>query len=179
MKRVLDQIRAFMIDVVKTAKVRKRLLAVLAVFIFLQLYFVRELIAAELLFGLGFAVLLFIVGIFYVVGAIGERVIDATETGALVVADSARRGYTKASPVLDAAAKRGIVLTEIGAEAIARSARRGYTKASPALDAAAKRGLVLIEAGAKAIARSALRGFHKVEEISKKPFRHPRSESAR
>jgi hypothetical protein len=38
----------------KQAKVRKPLVLFLAVVLVLQLYFVRELIAAEVLFGLGF-----------------------------------------------------------------------------------------------------------------------------
>ena len=36
---------------------RKGILSVVAIFLILQMYFVRELLAAELLFGLGFAVL--------------------------------------------------------------------------------------------------------------------------
>jgi hypothetical protein len=69
------------------------LLLFLAVVFTLQMYFVRELLAAELLFGLGFAVLLSLGGIFYLVGAIGERGLDLTEAGVRVIADSARRGY--------------------------------------------------------------------------------------
>jgi hypothetical protein len=34
-----------------------------------------------------------------------------------------------------------------------------------------------MEAGARAVAPFARRGYTKMEEISKKPFRHPRSES--
>jgi hypothetical protein len=146
MRDELNQIRLFVSDITRTAKVRKRLLAIGAVFVVLQLYFVRELIAAELLFGLGFAVLFFLVALFYVVGAIGERAIDVTKVGAHVVVHSAHRGYVKVSPVLEVAAKRTAVLAEAGAKAVAHSARHGY---------------------------------HKLEEISKKPFRHPRSESAR
>jgi hypothetical protein len=99
-------------NVAKQAKVRKRLVAILAVLLFLQLYFVRELIAAELLFGLGFLVLATLGVIFYVVGLVGER----------------------SFRLLDGAARASVPL-----------ARRIYPK---------------------------------IEEISKKPFRHPRSESA-
>lgn len=204
----LNQIRIFVNDIARTAKVRKRLLAVATVFVVLQLYFVRELIAAELLFGLGFAVLAFVVGIFYVVGAIGERAIDMTKVGARVAAESAHRGYVKASPFLEVAAKRSAVLAEVGARVLAHSARRGYrglvvvtkraigsmqigaravvdwarreyARALPVLEVAAKRSAVLAQAGAKVLAHSARRGYHKLEEISKKPFRHPRSESVR
>jgi hypothetical protein len=146
MGRYFAQVRVFLNDVVRIAKARKALLFLAAAFLVLQLYFVRELIAAELLFGLGFAVLLVLVGIFYVVGVAGERLIGATQVGARVVAHSAREGYAKASPVLDVAAKRS---------------------------------LDLAGAGAKVVVRAARVGVHKAEEISKKPFRHPRSESAR
>ena len=53
----------------------------------------RALIAAELLFGMGFAVLFGIGLIFYLVGTLGERGLDWAETGVRVVATSARRGY--------------------------------------------------------------------------------------
>lgn len=69
------------------------MLSALAVLVVLQIYFVRELIAAELLFGLLFAVLLVVGGICYVVGVIGERGLDWAEVGVRVLARSARRGY--------------------------------------------------------------------------------------
>jgi hypothetical protein len=77
------------------AKIRKRLLIGLLALLVLQLYFVRELIAAELLFGLGFVVLLTLGGIFYFVGAVGERSFDLIETGIRAGAPVARRAYTK------------------------------------------------------------------------------------
>jgi hypothetical protein len=79
----------------------------------LQLYFVRELIAAEVLFGLGFLVLLTLGLIFYLVGAVGER------------------------------------------------------------------GFGLVEEAGRAVVPVARRGYARIEELSKKPFRHPRSQSAR
>jgi hypothetical protein len=42
-----------------------------------------------------------------------------------------------------------------------------------------ERGWGLAEAGGRAMARSAHRGFNKLEEFSKRQFRHPRSESVR
>ncbi len=74
-------------------KARKWAISVLVVFLVLQIYFVRELLAAELLFGLVFVVFLVLAGIFYLVGAIGERGLDLTEAGARALAQSARRGY--------------------------------------------------------------------------------------
>jgi hypothetical protein len=84
----------------------------LAIFFVLQVYFVRELIAAELLFGMLFLVLFAIACLFYIVGTVGIE------------------------------------------------------------------GRSWAEAGARAVATSARRGYSTIEEISKKPFRHPRSESA-
>jgi len=81
--------------VAKEGNVRKRLALGLLVLLVLQLYFVRELIAAEVLFGLGFLVLLTLGGIFYLVGAIGERSFDLIEGGARAVAPFARRGYAR------------------------------------------------------------------------------------
>ena len=108
-----ERFETFAKAAIEHAKIRKRLLLGLLALLVLQLYFVRELIAAELLFGLGFVVLLTLGGIFYFVGAIGERSFDLIETGIRAGAPVARRACSK------------------------------------------------------------------VEELSKKPFRHPRSESAR
>ncbi len=113
MKSAFDRLRAFVSVAVKEATIRKRLLIALLVLLVLQLYFVRELVAAEVLFGLGFLVLLALGVIFYLVGAIGERSFSLLEAGIRVATPFARRGYAR------------------------------------------------------------------IEEISKKPFRHPRSESAR
>jgi len=113
MKASVERLQGFVGAAVREAKVRKRLAFGLLVLLVLQMYFVRELLAAEVLFGLGFLVLLSLGGIFYFVGAIGERSFD------------------------------------------------------------------LLEAGVRAVAPVARRGYARIEEISKKPFRHPRSESAR
>jgi hypothetical protein len=94
MKSVLGQLKGCAAAVSRNAKVRDRALAALVILFVLQLYFVRELLAAELLFGLLFAVLLLLGGIFYVVGLIGERGLDWTEAGVRVLAQSARRGYS-------------------------------------------------------------------------------------
>jgi hypothetical protein len=58
----------------------------------LQLYFVRELLAAELLFGIGFAVLFSVVAIAYAIGRMGERGFTWAEPRARVLAASSRRG---------------------------------------------------------------------------------------
>jgi len=93
MTRAMGKIRSFIGAVAERAKLRKGLLLALAVLFVLQAYFVRELLAAELLFGLVFAVLFALGVLAYLIGAIGERGLDVAETGVRVAADSARRGY--------------------------------------------------------------------------------------
>jgi hypothetical protein len=56
MKTVLTQLKAVASALVRKAKIRKGALSILAAFFVLQLYFVRELLAAELIFGIAFAV---------------------------------------------------------------------------------------------------------------------------
>jgi len=114
MNTVLAQLENFGKNLIRKAEVRKGLLSVVAAFFVLQLYFVRALIAAELIFVLFFLAILAVVGVSFVLGSIGER---------------------------------GLEWAEVGVRAVAGSAKRGYT---------------VLE-----------------EEISKRPFRHPRSESAR
>jgi hypothetical protein len=94
MNTVLTRYRVLAGALVQNAKVRRGLLSILAVFLIFQLYFVRELLAAELIFGFGFAVVLVMVGIFYLVGTLGERGLELTEASARVVVSSARRGYS-------------------------------------------------------------------------------------
>jgi hypothetical protein len=79
----------------KQAKVRKRLFSIVAVLLFLQMYFVRELIAAELLFGLGFLVLAALGVSFYVVGLVGERSFRLLDGAARASVPLARRIYPK------------------------------------------------------------------------------------
>jgi hypothetical protein len=76
----------------KKPQLQKGLWWALGIIFVLQLYFVRELIAAEMLFGLGFAAFLFLGGVIYVLGTLGERGLAWSEAHARVVAQSARRG---------------------------------------------------------------------------------------
>jgi hypothetical protein len=114
MNTVLGRVVGLGENLIHKAKLRKGLLSMVAAFFVLQLYFVRALIAAELIFVLFFLAILAVVGVSYALGSIGER---------------------------------GLEWAEVGVRAIAGSAKRGF---------------VALE-----------------EEISKRPFRHPRSESAR
>jgi len=93
MKTALGNLKGLGKKLGETVRIRKSLLLIIGIVLLAQIYFVRELLAAELLFGLGFAVLLGFGALFYVIGAIGERGFDWAEAGARVVADSARRGY--------------------------------------------------------------------------------------
>jgi hypothetical protein len=92
MKTILGQMKDSVSSI--APKARKRIVWTLAVLFVLQLYFVRELIAAELLFGFLFAVMFLLAAICYVLGTIGERGLDWTETGVRVIASTTRRGYS-------------------------------------------------------------------------------------
>jgi hypothetical protein len=93
MKRHIQTLGLAFKRIAEKAKVRKGVLSILAGFFVLQIYFVRELLAAELLFGMGFAVLFCVGLMIYAVGAIGERGLDMAEVGVKVISNSARRGY--------------------------------------------------------------------------------------
>ena len=95
MKAGLEQFGVLIKAAAKQAKLRKRLAIALLVLLVLQLYFVRELIAAEILFGLGFLVLLTLGGIFYLVGAVGEQSFNLLESGIRAATPVARRSYAK------------------------------------------------------------------------------------
>jgi hypothetical protein len=93
MTSVLGWLQTLLAGIAVKAKVRKGLLSAVAIFFFLQIYFVRELFAAELLFGIIFGVILILGGTAYMLGAIGERGLDVAELGIRILARSARRGY--------------------------------------------------------------------------------------
>ena len=93
MKISLEDVKASFAALAQKAKMKKGAITIVAIFFILQIYFVRELLAAELLFGMGFAVL-FVMGlIFYMIGTLGERGYYLGEAGARVIASSARRGF--------------------------------------------------------------------------------------
>ena len=68
--------------------------AVLTAFFVLQFYFVRELVAAKLLFGVAFAILLALSGLAYLLGSVGKRGLELAESGVRMIGDSARRGFS-------------------------------------------------------------------------------------
>jgi hypothetical protein len=93
------QIQTLANSVVEKANMRKSMMTVVAVavltaFFVLQFYFVRELVAAELLFGLAFTILLALGGLAYLVGSVGERGLEFAEAGVRMIGDSARRSLS-------------------------------------------------------------------------------------
>lgn len=94
MKMIMQKLNAAISALKQNSKLRNRILMGLAAFAIFQTYFVRELIAAELLFVLGFAVFFTLGVIFYVVGALGERGLDLAEAGIRVAAPFARRSFS-------------------------------------------------------------------------------------
>jgi hypothetical protein len=93
MNTVLGILKGLTNRLAANARVRFGVLSIVAALLIFQLYFVRELLAAELLFAMGFAALFFLGGLLYLIGAISERGFDWTEAGVRVIASSARRGY--------------------------------------------------------------------------------------
>ena len=104
MKTLLNHAKCLFLKAAKEPKIRKPVLRVLAVLLILQIYFVRELIVAEVLFAIGFVVVMSIVGICYALGTIGLKGIDLTETGLRLAAQGARRSID----VLEIAARNSI-----------------------------------------------------------------------
>ncbi|HEY6442752.1 MAG TPA: hypothetical protein VIY66_05365 [Candidatus Acidoferrales bacterium] len=91
MKTLLQRIRDTVGAV--SPKTRRRVVWALAVIAILQAYFVRELIAAELLFGIVFAAIFLFVAICYTLGSAWEYGAVWGEVGVRAIAMTARRGY--------------------------------------------------------------------------------------
>lgn len=93
MNKLGDQIGAGAGRLFHNKQFRKWFFSTLAVLFVLQLYFVREILAAEVLFGMLFAAVLLLCGLFYIVGAAGERGLDLAEAGIRAAARSARWSF--------------------------------------------------------------------------------------
>lgn len=91
MKTLLQRIRETVGAV--SPKARRRIIWTLAVIAILQVYFVRELIAAELLFGMLFAVIFLFVALCYTLGSAWEYGVVWGEVGVRAIATTARRGF--------------------------------------------------------------------------------------
>jgi hypothetical protein len=94
MQRILDVVTTQASHLWKQPKFRKTFFRVVAAILVLQLYFVRELLAAEMLIAIFFVVFMIIVGICYAFGTLGELSIAATETGLRVAAEGTKRGVS-------------------------------------------------------------------------------------
>jgi len=92
MQKLLGNLKIYFSKLAENPTVRKRAIIATTIFLVLQLYFVRELIAAELLFCLGFVFLLVLAGIFYVVGTIGDWGFGLVEAGVKAASGPTRRG---------------------------------------------------------------------------------------
>lgn len=91
MKKLLQRVRETVGAV--SPKTRRRAIWALAIIAILQVYFVRELIAAELLFGMVFGAIFLFVAICYTLGSAWEYGVVWGEIGVRAIATSARRGY--------------------------------------------------------------------------------------
>ena len=74
-------------------RTRKRIAWTIATVLVLQLYFVRELIAAELLFGALFVALFVLVSVCYLIGLVWENGLNWAEASARAVVNFTRRSY--------------------------------------------------------------------------------------
>jgi hypothetical protein len=72
---------------------RKRIIWAIAILFVLQLYFVRELIAAELIFGALFTALFVLVTVCYLIGALWEKGLTWADLGVRAVVGLTRRSY--------------------------------------------------------------------------------------
>jgi hypothetical protein len=91
MKTLLQQTREALGGI--SPKTRRRVTWTLAIIAILQVYFVRELIAAELLFGMAFAAIFLFAAFCYTLGSLWEYGVSWSEVGVRVIANTARRGY--------------------------------------------------------------------------------------
>lgn len=104
MNALLVQAKEQILKAAKEPKIRRPVLRILAALLVLQIYFVRELIAAEALFILGFIAVMAVVGICYALGTIGLKTIDLTEAGVRLAVQGTRRSMD----VLEEAARNSI-----------------------------------------------------------------------
>jgi hypothetical protein len=104
MSKLFTQTKQLALKALTEPKIRRPLLRGLAVVLVLQIYFVRELIAAEALFILGFIALMGVIGICYLLGTLGLKSIDVTETGLRISTQFARHSFE----VLEVVARNSI-----------------------------------------------------------------------
>lgn len=99
MNTVLDRVKALLLRIAKRPALLISVISILAVFVVLQIAFVSQLFAAELLFGAVFAVLVALVAIFYLIGVLAERGLNGTGAGVRMVARLAQCGLKAVSDI--------------------------------------------------------------------------------
>jgi hypothetical protein len=92
MRQNLNRWKNYLHGPLGKAQLRRALWWAAGIALVLQMYFVRELIAAEILFGVFFIGLFFVAGAIYLVAALGERGLRWSESGMRWFGNSARRG---------------------------------------------------------------------------------------
>jgi len=92
MSRVLSRLGEYVRSI--RPQTRQRIVWAVAILLVLQLYFVRELIAAELLFGALFITLFVIVSVCYLIGTVWVNGLTWAEMGARAVVSLTRRSYS-------------------------------------------------------------------------------------
>jgi hypothetical protein len=104
MDKLLLEAKSLVLKAAKEPKIRKPVIRGLIVLLVLQIYFVRELLVAEVLFAVGFLAVMAVVGICYALGTVGLKSIDVTETGLRLAVQGARRSFD----VLEVVARNSI-----------------------------------------------------------------------
>jgi hypothetical protein len=94
---VIGRIEASCKAAIANPRIRKTIVSVAAAFLILQLYFIRELLAVELLFGLVFAFWLLLATVIYIVGTIGEHGLEWGDRGVRFIVQAAKRSYAFAT----------------------------------------------------------------------------------
>jgi hypothetical protein len=94
---VIGKVEASVKAAIADSRIRIAIVSVAAAFLILQLYFIRELLAAELLFGLVFAFWLVLATIIYIVGMIGEYGLEWGDRGVRFIIQTAKRSYAFAT----------------------------------------------------------------------------------
>jgi hypothetical protein len=92
MREHLNRWKNFLREPLGKAQLRRSLWWAAGIAFVLQMYFVRELIAAEIIFGIFFVGLFFVAAAIYLVAAIGEQGLRWSESGMRWFGNSARRG---------------------------------------------------------------------------------------
>jgi hypothetical protein len=92
MREHLNRWKNYLREPLGKAQLRRSLWWAAGIAFVLQMYFVRELIAAEIIFGIFFVGMFFVAAAIYLVAAIGEQGLRWSESAMRWFGHSARRG---------------------------------------------------------------------------------------